>query len=147
MALSSSHLCYALAKPGRTPMARTKNDLISELDWITNKISSLVWTLNVGALGTTWSLLIANRFTFRNAIWIFVPCILSILCEMGQYLCGYRLADRLLREMEREKRTEFEYPTADPLYKARDRFFFWKIVLAIAAGVILLFTLFQKFAA
>jgi len=128
-------------------MARTKNDLISELDWITNKISSLVWTLNVGALGTTWSLLIANRFTFRNAIWIFVPCILSILCEMGQYLCGYRLANRLLREMEREKRTEFEYPTADPLYKARDRFFFWKIVLAIAAGVILLFTLFQKFAA
>ena len=46
--------------------------------------------------------------------------------------------------MEQEKRTEFEYPTADPLYKARDRFFFWKIVLAIAAGVILLFTLFQK---
>src|SRR5215467_1051027 len=87
-----------------------KADLLSELDWITNKISSLVWTLNVGALGTTWSLLIANRFTFRNAIWIFVPCILSILCEIGQYLCGYRLAERLLREMERENRTQFEYP-------------------------------------
>ena len=127
-------------------MAKTKNDLISELDWITNKISSLVWTLNVGALGTTWSLLIANRFTFNNAIWIFVPAILSILCEMGQYLSGYRLADRLLREMERDNRTEFEYPTADPLYKARDFFFVWKTVFAIAAGVILLFTLFQKFA-
>jgi hypothetical protein len=128
-------------------MARTKKDLIDELDWITNKISSLVWTLNVGALGTTWSLLIANRFTFRNAIWIFVPCILSILCEMFQYLSGYRLADGLLRKMERENLTEFEYPTTDPLYEARQFFFVWKIVLAIAAGVILLFTLFQKFAA
>jgi hypothetical protein len=49
--------------------------------------------------------------------------------------------------MEREKRTEFEYPTADPLYKARQFFFVCKVVLAIAAGVILLFTLFQKFAA
>jgi CDP-diglyceride synthetase len=128
-------------------MARTKNDLISELDWITNKISSLVWTLNVGALGTTWSLLIASRFTFRNAIWIFVPSILSILCEMGQYLSGYRLADRLLRKMEQENLTQFEYPTGDLLYKAREFFFVWKIVFAIAAGVILLFTLFHKFAA
>jgi CDP-diglyceride synthetase len=125
----------------------TKDDLIKELNWITEKISSLVWTLNVGALGTTWSLLIANRFTFRNAIWIFVPSILSILCEIGQYLSGYRLDRRLWKEMERGNRTEFQYPTADPLYTARDFFFVCKIVLAIAAGVILLFTLFQKFAA
>jgi hypothetical protein len=125
----------------------TKGDLIKELDWTSEKISSLVWTLNVGALGTTWSLLIANRFTFKNAIYIFVPCILSILCEMGQYLSGHILARRLENEMKEKNLTEFEYPTDDPLYKARRRFFFWKIVLAIAAGVILLFTLFQKFAA
>jgi hypothetical protein len=124
----------------------TKAELLKELDWITAKISSLVWTLNVGALGTTWSLLIASRFTFRNAIWIFVPSILSILCEMGQYLCGYILADRLLKKMERENRTEFEYPTGDPLYKARNFFFVCKIVLAIVTGVILLITLFQRFA-
>jgi hypothetical protein len=51
----------------------TKADLLSELNWITEKISSLVWTLNVGVLGTTWSLLITRSFTFRNAIWIFIP--------------------------------------------------------------------------
>jgi hypothetical protein len=45
-----------------------KADLISELDWITNKISSQVWTLNLGTLGTTWSLLIAERFSIRNKI-------------------------------------------------------------------------------
>ena len=124
----------------------TKTELVEELNWITAKISSLVWTLNVGALGTTWSLLIASRFTFRNAVWIFVPSILSILCEMGQYLSGYGLARRIKDELEKNNRTEFEYPTNDLLYKARDFFFVCKIVLAIVAGVILLITLFQKFA-
>jgi hypothetical protein len=116
-----------------------KKDLLSDLNFV-------ALTLNVGALGTTWWLLIANRFTFRNAIWIFVPSILSILCEMGQYLSGYILDNRLRKEMEREKRTEFEWPTGDPFYKARQFFFWCKVVLAIAAAVILLITLFQKFA-
>jgi len=122
-----------------------KADLLSELDWVTNKISSQVWTLNVGSLGTAWSLLIADRFSTRNAIPVFVPSLLSILCEMGQYLCGYWLARRLLRKMERENLTEFQYPKRSLLYRARDFFFVWKVFLAIAAAVILVFTLFQKF--
>jgi hypothetical protein len=64
---------------------------------------------------------------------------------MGQYLCGYWLALRLLRKMERENLGEFEYPTDSLLYGARDFFFVWKVVLAIAGAVILVFTLFQKF--
>jgi hypothetical protein len=47
--------------------------------------------------------------------------------------------------MERENLTEFEYPTDSLLYRARDFFFVWKVVLAIAGAVILVFTLFQKF--
>ena len=124
----------------------TKAELKSQLDWITEKISSLVWTLNVGALGTTWSLLIASRFTFRNAIWIFVPSILSILCEIGQYLSGYCLDRRLWNKMDRENLTEFQYPTHYILYNMRMRFFWWKLALAIVAAVILLITLFLKLA-
>jgi hypothetical protein len=50
----------------------TKEDLLKELNYLTEKISSLVWTLNVGVLGTTWSLLITTvpenvRFSVRNA--------------------------------------------------------------------------------
>jgi hypothetical protein len=94
----------------------TKDDLRSELNWITEKISSQVWTLNLGTLGTTWSLLIVSglptglRFTTRNAIWVFIPSLLSLLCEMGQYLCGYFLARRLLNDMEENNTTEFQYP-------------------------------------
>ena len=38
---------------------QSKKALLTELDWLTEKISSQVWTLNLGTLATTWSLLIA----------------------------------------------------------------------------------------
>jgi hypothetical protein len=128
----------------------TKKELRSELDWITEKISSQVWILNLGTLGTTWSLLIASglpaglRFTTRNAIWVFIPSLLSLLCEMGQYLCGYFLAHRLLDEMEENNTTEFQYPKDDWLYKWRHYFFCTKIVLTIGAAVVLLVTILRK---
>jgi hypothetical protein len=129
----------------------TKEDLVKELNWVTEKISSQVWTLNLGTLGTTWSLLIASglpaniRFTTRDAIWIFVLSLLSLLCEMAQYLSGFFLAKRLHDQIEQSGRTEFQYPTNSILYKARQFFFGWKIVLTIAAAVILVLTLAQKF--
>jgi hypothetical protein len=84
----------------------TKADLLSELNWVTEKISSQVWTLNLGTLGTTWSLLIATavpetiRFTPRNAVWVVIPSLLSLLCEMGQVLAAYSLDRKLLKKME-----------------------------------------------
>jgi hypothetical protein len=129
----------------------TKADLLSELNWVTNKISSQVWTLNVGTLGTTWSLLITGglpgdlRFTTRNAIWIFVPCLLSLLAEMAQYLCAYRLGRQLLFDMEQNARAEFQYPTSSILYKSREFFFQSKVILTIAAAVILIFTVVRKY--
>lgn len=38
----------------------TKKELLDELDWLTDKISTQIWTLNLGTLATTWSLLIAG---------------------------------------------------------------------------------------
>jgi hypothetical protein len=129
----------------------TKENLLADLNWVTEKISSQVWALNLGTLGTTWSLLITSslpenfRFTPRNVFWIFIPCLLSLLCEMAQYLSAYRLNRRLLAEMEQSNRTEFQYPANDILYKARQFFFRGKIVLTVTAALILVFTLVQKF--
>src|SRR5262249_24391872 len=123
----------------------TKEDLLKELNYLTEKISSLVWTLNVGVLGTTWSLLIATvpeqyRFSVRNAFWVFVPSLLSILGELAQYLAGYLLAHRICEELEDKGEEKFEYPKKDWLYYARRFFFRWKIVFAILAVLILLYT-------
>jgi hypothetical protein len=121
----------------------TKADLLTELNWLTEKISSQVWTLNVGTLGTTWSLLIADQFSPRSAIWIVVPCLLSILCELGQYLSAYILEEPILDEMEENDRTEFQYPASVKRY--RQFFFRCKIGLTIFAALALIYTLVQKF--
>jgi hypothetical protein len=44
-----------------------KENLLKDLDWVTEKISSQVWTLNLGTLGTTWSLLITTSVPDNRA--------------------------------------------------------------------------------
>jgi hypothetical protein len=126
----------------------TKEKLLEELNYLTEKISSLVWTLNVGVLGTTWSLLITTvpenvRFSVRNAFWVFVPSLLSIVGELAQYLAGYLSAHRICEKLEQKGEEEFQYPK-DRLYYARRFFFWWKIVFTTLAVLILLYTLIWK---
>jgi hypothetical protein len=129
----------------------TKETLIKNLDWITEKISSQVWTLNLGTLGTTWSLLITTtlpnntRFTAANAIPIIIMCLLSLLCEMGQYLSAYLNDHQILKTLETNNRTEFQYETTGFLFRARSILFWCKIVLAVSASGVLVFTLAKKF--
>jgi hypothetical protein len=128
----------------------SKDDLLKELHYLSEKISTLVWTLNLGALGLSWSLLITSsvaenvRFSARNAIWIFVPGMIALLCEFGQYLSGYLNARSLCLEMEAKDLKTFEYRTDDFWYKARRRFFWAKIGFTILASLILVYTLVMK---
>ena len=46
--------------------------------------------------------------------------------------------------MEYANTTEFTFPKKDILYKAREFFFYTKILLTIAAAVILVYTLVNK---
>jgi hypothetical protein len=126
----------------------TKEDLQNELNWLSDKVSTQVWTLNLALLATAWSLFVVGgpegvRFSPRNAIWVFVPCVVSLLCQMFQYLSGYILAKLLLRGMG--GRTEFQYPRTSPFYIGREFFFWCKIVSTTIAGGALVYAVFQKF--
>jgi hypothetical protein len=128
-----------------------KRELIEDLNWTTEKISSQVWTVNLGTLATAWSLLIADklpatvRFTPKDAIWVIVPSLLSLLCEMGQYLAAYRMQHQILNRMESTGEKEFQYSKESFLYKIRFRLFGSKIGLAVIGAVIVLFILIRKF--
>lgn len=131
---------------------QSKKNLLTELDWLTDKISSQVWSLNLGTLATTWSLLIAAgsipdnlRIGPRNAFPIMFLCILGMLSELGQYLAGYANAKSILRSLEGSGRTEFEYDKSAPFYLMRQWFFWIKIVLTLCAAIWLFATLFRKF--
>jgi hypothetical protein len=130
---------------------RTKEDLLKDLDWLTDKISSQVWTLNLGTLATTWSLLIAAgnveklRIGGANAIPIMGLCILAMLCELIQYLAGYANARLILDGLQDSGRTDFEYDRSAPLYILREACFYTKIALTLAAAIWLLAVLVCKF--
>jgi hypothetical protein len=125
----------------------TKTDLYAELNWITEKISSLVWTLNLGALGTTWTLLIATtntklQFQPAEAFPILFLCIASLTFEMLQYLSAY-INDRLiLHKVEAAKTDTYDYDATAFLYRLRMFFFYLKIVATIAAAVLLLWKIY-----
>jgi hypothetical protein len=130
-------------------VAATIEKVVEELNFLTEKLSSLVWTLNVGALGITWTLLITDvpvnfRFSVRNALWVFVPCLLSMLGEIVQYLAGYFSVREACKKIESGAK-DFQYDEGDFLHRARRFFFGWKIACALIAAVILLYTLFWKF--
>jgi hypothetical protein len=130
---------------------RSKDKLLEDLNWLTDKISSEAWKLNIGTLGTTWSLLIASgsiperlRFGNREAYPILLLCILAMMFDMIQYLAAYRDADRIRRRIEASRLTEFEYDESTFLYKLRKWSFCIKIVLTVAGTIVLLVTLFRK---
>jgi hypothetical protein len=126
----------------------TKKDLVDELNWITDKISSQVWTLNLGVLGTTWTLLIATtntklQFQPAEAFPILFLCIASLTCEMLQYLSGYANDRRILKNVEAKNLQTFEYDPKAFLYRLRMFFFYAKILLTVFAALFLLWKIFM----
>jgi hypothetical protein len=90
---------------------QNKEVLLNDLNWLTEKISSQVWTLNLGTLATTWSLLIAAgsndklRIGSNDAIPIMLLCVLAMVSELLQYLAGMQTLDRYcvaLRVVDRQ---------------------------------------------
>lgn len=121
-----------------------------ELDWTTDKISSRVWTLNLGTLATTWSLLIAAGSSDKlignaNALPIMSLCILAMLFDLGQYCAAYWNARSIEKGLKGSDRDEYEYDKSAFLYKLRVACFYIKIVLSLVAGAWLFVTLVWKF--
>lgn len=128
-----------------------KSELIGELNWITEKISSQVWTLNLGVLGTTWTLLITTtnaklQFQQAEAFPILFLCIASLTCEMLQYLSGYANDRLILDRMEAKNLKTFEYDARAALYRLRMLFFYVKILATVAAAFLLLWKIYSHFA-
>src|SRR5262249_24759867 len=120
-------------------------DLREHLDWISDKISTQIWTLNIGILATTWSILISNS-PLTKSLWlppfvarlIFLLCILSIIFQFAQYFSAYLMCRRILREKEAEGTDEFQYTTTGFLYRAREASFWIKIALTLCAAALLI---------
>jgi len=128
-----------------------KDDLLEELDWISDKISSQIWTLNLGILGTTWSLLVTStsiseafRFRTSDALPLISLCILALVAQMLQYLSGYITARQNLQRLELQRSDEFKYDKTGFFYRLREWCFQGKSVLTLLAAAWLITTLVRK---
>jgi hypothetical protein len=128
-----------------------KEKLFEDLNWLSDKISSQVWTINLGTLATTWSLLIAAGSGERKlqigstiAILIILICIVAMLCELGQYYAGYFDALSIKKELERSGEEKFEYDETTWLYMWRNRLFYVKALLSLTVAILLVVVLAGK---
>jgi hypothetical protein len=130
-------------------MAR-KEKLLEDLNWITDKISSQIWILNLGTLGTTWSLLVVGtpanpvKITFIEARWIFLFCFSALMCEMAQHLSAYCMSKNILDRIEARGQNTFEFDPNSGWFKLRSCLFWAKIALTVIASLYLLVIIFLK---
>jgi hypothetical protein len=128
-----------------------KKDLLAELYIVTSKLSSQVWVLNLGVLGTTWTSLISSssvadkfKFTFAEARWIFLLCILGLLSDLLQYLCAYATVKETYEKMEELGSDTAMYDYTSIYYRLRGAFFGLKIAITVLAAIWLLIVIFMK---
>jgi hypothetical protein len=128
-----------------------KQKLIDDLNWVTEKISSEIWIINLGTLGTTWALLIASgnvaypfRLQIGDAKPILIVSLLGLIGELLQHLAAYVNDRCILSRLEKSNQHDFEFETSAFFYRCRIFFFYVKIVLTLVAAVALLLTIYWK---
>jgi len=121
----------------------SKKNVMEEMDFLSDRISSQVRTIALGLLAITWGLLIGqsvvaaeiSRDTKGGFLVIGTIAILSMFLDFLQYFFGYWNNRKLLNKMEEENKQEGEYNYLACSYRLRDAFF-WIKQVSLMAGVL-----------
>ncbi len=115
----------------------TIQDTMTQLDWLSDRISTQVRWFAAGVVVLLWGLLVAPPTTVRlsSSALIFVGLLaVSVLfLDFLQYAFGYLSVRHLHEEILRTPDAALPgYDTDDPRYQARTAFFWAKQVFAVA---------------
>jgi hypothetical protein len=115
----------------------TKESLIGELQFLSDKLSERSRVIAAGVLAIWWASLVGDKSPpHLTAIVLLGPAIcaaISILLDLLQYLVAYEASVFALRRLERENATEFKFNPRNFLYRIRGFLFTAKQVATIAA--------------
>jgi len=119
----------------------TIKEVIEDLDWLTDRISTQVRTISVSLLAITWGLLIGKPeisqplplWLKKNLLPIGILALVAMFSDFLQYIFGMLVVDSLRKSMEEKKQAEAKYDYGTKPYKLREFFFWAKLVLAIIA--------------
>ena len=112
-------------------------DLYKDLDYLSETVSTRTRTLDGVVIAVWWGASIGKEAipgldTGQLAIAAGVA-VLSLIFDFLQYAIVYIGSLRLLRRLEQQKKTKFEYDLASPTYRFRGACFYVKQVAMVAA--------------
>jgi len=121
----------------------TKEKIIEELNWLSDRISTQVRTISVSLLVITWGLIIGKPeislpFSEELKKHLLVVGIIALIAMLGdflQYFFGYVNTNGLRKKMELEEKTETDYDYNVLTYKLRSFFFWFKQIMIIIACI------------
>jgi hypothetical protein len=124
----------------------SKQDILKEKEFLSDRISTQVRTVALGLLGITWGLLIGKSDAAveiassigKHLMAIGGIAILTMFLDFLQYLFGYWYTDNLIKEMEKANEEEGKYRYSDLRYRLRT-FMFCSKQISLIIGVMWLF--------
>ncbi len=116
----------------------TLKDLIRDLDFITDRISTQVRTVALGLAALSWALLLGESQAAAAAaaqmklglLLVGTLAVATLLFDFSQYVFAFLDTDRVREEAEDSDAKEAEYDYEKWTYRLRSFFFWGKQVLA-----------------
>lgn len=120
----------------------SKQTVISNLDWLTERLSNRIWTVSVGVLATCLAYVIESikkdGAPFLLPEQVAIPAAIalsSLIFDVLQYYAATQQNIVHLKQMEKASVTELQYDTNSLFYKMRLIAFRCKIILCVMSAV------------
>lgn len=118
-----------------------KSQIIANLDWYTERVSNRVWSISAGVVVICLAYTVEgsgeSAKAFLTPSQVAPPAILAIIsltCDMMQYVFGVRSHISLLNNMENNGAIEASYDKENVLYRAQVLSFNLKVSFCILAA-------------
>jgi hypothetical protein len=113
----------------------TEADILSELNFITDRLSTQVRTTAVGALAFSWGLLIGDSAVAKNVtaqlkwhlVGVCAAAVLTLFLDFAQYCAGYKETLKVYRTAQQAANHEAQYNEASLYFILRSLFFYAKL--------------------
>jgi len=127
-----------MSATAQTKHARQLQEVTSELQWVSDRLSSQVRYLAAGLLAITWALITAPverslPIRPRGLIVVAVLAILALTVDLVQYAAAHRLVNSRRKRLELSEEPDDGYDPKNLWYRTRGGCFYCKVPLMIAA--------------
>jgi len=106
-------------------------NVVKELDWLSDRISTLLRAVAAGIIALVWGLLVTEprnlTFDRRYLVAVALAALLAMLIDLGQYAFGYANTTAYLHRLSQGEEIA-GYNRKDFLYRCREKCFWGKLI-------------------